>query len=89
MLRSWRSVLALGCPLGKRSHFGAESDVDVLVEFDPEHIPGLEFVRIKEELSRLLGRPVDLRPPCKPEPLLPGSGLARGRADLCGGVIPG
>lgn len=51
-----------------RPDFGAESDVDVLVEFDPEHIPGLEFVRMKEELSRLLGRPVDLRTPASLSP---------------------
>jgi hypothetical protein len=51
-----------------RPDFGVESDVDVLVEFDPAHIPGLEFVRMREELSRLLGRPVDLRTPASLSP---------------------
>lgn len=46
-----------------REDFGPESDVDVLVEFEPGQVPGLEFVRMKEELSRLLGRHVDLNTP--------------------------
>jgi predicted nucleotidyltransferase len=42
-----------------------ESDVDVLVEFDPGHVPGLlGMVRLARELQALLGgRPVDLRTP--------------------------
>ena len=43
-----------------RDDFGPDSDVDVLVEFEPGHIPGLEFVRIQEEPSEILGRRVDL-----------------------------
>jgi len=43
-----------------RDDFGPTSDVDVLVEFEPEHVPGLAFFAMQEELSRLLGRPVDL-----------------------------
>lgn len=46
-----------------RDDFGPESDVDVLVEFEPEHIPGLAFIDIEDELSALLGRPVDLATP--------------------------
>lgn len=46
-----------------RKDFGPQSDVDILVEFDPDHIPGLEFVRMRNELSQLLGRPVDLNTP--------------------------
>ncbi len=46
-----------------REDFGSESDVDVLVEFDPEHIPGFVFFRIQEELTALLGRKVDLHTP--------------------------
>ncbi len=42
--------------------FGPESDVDVLVEFEPGHVPGLfRFVGIEEELAVLIGRKVDLR----------------------------
>lgn len=43
-----------------RDDFAPESDIDVLVEFDPSHIPGLEFFAMQEELSQLLGRKVDL-----------------------------
>jgi len=47
-----------------RGGFGPESDIDLLVEFDPEHIPGLlEVVGMEIELSELLGRKVDLRTP--------------------------
>lgn len=43
-----------------RGDFRADSDLDILVEFDPAHVPGFEFFRIEEELSRILGRKVDL-----------------------------
>ena len=43
-----------------RDDFGPDSDVDVLVEFEPEHIPGLAFFAMQDELSRILNRPVDL-----------------------------
>src|SRR5947207_13521728 len=43
--------------------FGADSDVDVLVEFEGGHVPGLGFFAVEEELSNLLGRKVDLNPP--------------------------
>jgi len=46
-----------------RDDFGPESDVDVLVEFDPGHTPGLAFFSMEEELSRILGRKVDLNTP--------------------------
>ncbi len=46
-----------------RDDFTPESDVDVLVEFEPEHVPGLAFFGMEEELSRLLGRKVDLNTP--------------------------
>lgn len=46
-----------------RDDFGPESDVDVLVEFEPGHVPGLAFFAMEEELSRLLGRKVDLNTP--------------------------
>ncbi len=40
--------------------FGPNSDIDVLVEFEPEHTPGLSFFRMESELSALFGRKVDL-----------------------------
>jgi predicted nucleotidyltransferase len=47
-----------------RADFGADSDVDVLVEFQPGHVPGLSFVSMERELSGLLqGRRVDLVTP--------------------------
>jgi predicted nucleotidyltransferase len=46
-----------------RDDFGPASDIDVLVEFDPKHIPGLmRLVGIEMELSKILGgRKVDMR----------------------------
>ena len=41
----------------------ADSDIDVLVEFEPGHVPGFGFITIQDELSALLGRPVDLHTP--------------------------
>lgn len=46
-----------------RSDFGPASDVDVLVEFEPDHVPGLAFFTMQQELSTLIGRPVDLNTP--------------------------
>jgi len=44
--------------------FGPDSDVDVLVEFEPAHVPGFfGIARLERELSALLGRKVDLRTP--------------------------
>lgn len=41
---------------------GPESDIDLLVEFDSAHIPGLMGIAGMEiELSELLGQKVDLR----------------------------
>ena len=44
-----------------RHDFSPESDVDLLVEFEPGHTPGLQIVTMQQELSRMLGRTVDLR----------------------------
>jgi len=46
-----------------RDDFGPESDVDVLVEFEPAHVPGLAFFTMQSELSGILGRQVDLNTP--------------------------
>ena len=40
--------------------FRPDSDVDMLVEFEPGKTPGLEFFGIQRELSALFGRQVDL-----------------------------
>jgi predicted nucleotidyltransferase len=46
-----------------RDDFGPDSDVDVLVEFEPGHTPGLKFITMQDELSSMLGRKVDLLTP--------------------------
>lgn len=45
-----------------REDFRADSDIDVLVEFEPDHVPGFIALHdLEEELSSLLGgRAVDL-----------------------------
>ncbi|WHZ28206.1 MAG: hypothetical protein OJF51_003004 [Nitrospira sp.] len=46
-----------------RADFGPQSVIDVLVEFEPVHVPGLfGIARMERELSTLFGgRKVDLR----------------------------
>jgi predicted nucleotidyltransferase len=48
-----------------RGDFGPDSDVDVLVEFEPGHVPGFfRLFDMEEELSSLVGgRKVDIRTP--------------------------
>ncbi len=46
-----------------RDDFSPDSDVDVLVEFEPGTRVGLRFFALEEELSALLGRKVDLNTP--------------------------
>ena len=43
-----------------REDFGSDSDVDVLVAFEPGHVPGLAFFSMQQELSEILARKVDL-----------------------------
>ena len=38
-----------------RDDFQPESDIDVLVEFEPGHIVGFEMIDMEEELARLFG----------------------------------
>ena len=46
-----------------RDDFTPNSDVDVLVEFEPGKTPGFAFIAVQDELSELLGREVDLNTP--------------------------
>ena len=47
-----------------REDFGPESDVDVLVEFEPgTRVSLFDMVRMEIELTELIGRKVDLRTP--------------------------
>ena len=43
-----------------RDDFRPDSDVDVLVRLTPNHSWGLEFIQMREELSTLFQRPIDL-----------------------------
>ena len=47
-----------------RGDFGAESDVDVLVEFEAGQEPGfLRLAEMEMELSKIIGRQADMRTP--------------------------
>ncbi len=46
-----------------RADFRDDSDIDVLVEFEPDYIPGLAFFAMADELSKILGHKVDLNTP--------------------------
>jgi uncharacterized protein len=61
--RHIRRLAVFGSAL--RSDFNEASDIDILVEFEPEHIPGLfGMARMERDLSALLGgQKVDLRTP--------------------------
>ncbi len=73
LLEMKRDILARFCQKNyilKLSLFGsalkgqetAHSDIDLLVEFHPDHIPGLlTLTGMEIELSNLLGKKVDLR----------------------------
>ena len=47
-----------------RDDFRADSDVDVLVEFEPTHVPGFfALFEMEQELGEIVGRKVDLNTP--------------------------
>lgn len=49
-----------------RDDFRPDSDIDVLVEFEPGHVPGFfGMTAIQLELAELIGQPVDLRTPAE------------------------
>jgi predicted nucleotidyltransferase len=57
--RRIRRLFVFGSAL--REDFGPASDIDLLVEFAPGHHPDWqEWLALQEELTRLLGHPVDL-----------------------------
>lgn len=54
-----------------RSDFRPDSDVDVLVAFEPEaRIDFVALARVQRELAELLNRPVDLVPESGLKPLI-------------------
>ena len=46
-----------------RADFKPASDLDLLVEFDKGHTPGLAFFSLADDLSAFFGRKVDLNTP--------------------------
>ena len=55
-----RKLALFGSALG--DEFSPDSDIDLLVEFYPEHIPGLiRLAGMEIELTEIVGRKVDLR----------------------------
>lgn len=46
-----------------RDDFRLDSDIDILVEFEPGATPGFGFIGIQDEFTAALGRPVDLHTP--------------------------
>ena len=46
-----------------RADFAPGSDVDVLVEFDPRYVPGLGFIAMEDELTRMFGLMAELLAP--------------------------
>jgi hypothetical protein len=52
-----------------RDDFGPQSDVDVLVEFEPTAVVGyFDLAEMEMELSELLGRKADIRTPAELSP---------------------
>jgi predicted nucleotidyltransferase len=49
-----------------RDDLGPQSDIDMLVEFEPQQVVGfLKLAALEIELSEMLGRKVDLRTPAE------------------------
>lgn len=59
--RRWKiGELCLFCSV-LRDDFDPESDIDVLVKFEPDHTPGLlGIVRMEQEMEEKFGRKVNL-----------------------------
>lgn len=57
-----RKLSLFGSALG--NDFSADSDIDLLVEFEPNYVPGfISFSQMRLELSEIMGRQVDLQTP--------------------------
>jgi hypothetical protein len=60
------NIRALGatslCVFGSaaRGELGTVSDVDLFVDYDPDRFSFVELIRLRERLSKVLGRPADL-----------------------------
>jgi hypothetical protein len=60
-----------------RDDFGPDSDMDILVNFEPGHVPGFDFFLIEAELSRLFRRKVDLQTASFLSPVIRQSALSK------------
>lgn len=49
-----------------RNQLKPDSDIDILVEFDEKHIPGLmDLAGMEIEMTEMIGRKVDMRTPAE------------------------
>jgi len=65
-----------------RDELKAESDIDLLVDFEDEHIPGLlKLAGIEIELTKMIGRKVDLRTPAELSRYFRNDVLAKARVE--------
>jgi predicted nucleotidyltransferase len=72
-----------------REDFRLDSHVDVLVEFEPGHIPGFFHpFDLQEELSAIFGRKVDLRTPEDLSRYFRAEVVAGAQVQLCPRVMP-
>jgi predicted nucleotidyltransferase len=65
-----------------------DSDLDMLIEFEPGQVPGLDFIAIERELSELLGRRVDLVTPKSLMPRIRDQVLASAQPLFSAGSLP-
>src|ERR1700682_570147 len=47
-----------------------DSDVDLFIDYDPDHFSFVELIRLRERVSQILGRPADLTTRAGLHPLL-------------------
>ena len=79
-----RKLSLFGSALGE--DFGEDSDLDVLVEFEPEaRVSLLDIVRMERELSALVKRAVDLLTPEDLSPYIREQILAAAEVQYAGG----
>ena len=72
-----------------RDDFTPESDVDILVEFQPGRTPGFAYFDMERDLSGIIGRKVDLNTPSELSKYFRQEVLDEAEEIICRGVIPG
>jgi uncharacterized protein len=71
-----------------RDDIRPDSDLDILVEFEPGQVPGLGFIAIERELSERLGRRVELVTPKSLIPRIRDQVLASAEPLYSAGSLP-